>query len=162
MSQAFCSCAPTSPCIPYVLSEACFPAYYNPPTQFSQLGSSPVLDTCGAEFKFLISPFRCCKPPASCLDVLVSRRHLLTISLVAWSKQGPERSQQVKNVLSSCPAVVGQEAKLIMTLQIVETMAVGTGLFLLSTTFPAPCLGCSRSLGNSCCMEDAFTMFSQL
>lgn len=49
-----------------------------------------------------------------------------------------------------------------MTLQIVETMTVGTGLFLLTTAFPAPSLEHSRSWGNSCCMEDAFTMFSQL
>lgn len=76
---------PTSPCIPYVLSEACFPSYYNPPTQFSQLGSSPVLDSCGAEFKFPISPFCCCKPPASCFDVLVSKRHLPNRNLVVWT-----------------------------------------------------------------------------
>ena len=47
-----------------------------------------------------------------------------------------------------------------MTLLIVETMTAGTGQFLLTTAFPAPCLECSGSLGNICCMEDAFTMFS--
>lgn len=98
---------PTSPCIPYVLSEASFPAYYNPPTQFSQLGSSPVLDSCGAEFKFPISPFCCCKPPASCFDVLVSKRHLpkeiwLSGPIVKTGSKKFTESEKYPVQLSSC------------------------------------------------------------
>ena len=47
-----------------------------------------------------------------------------------------------------------------MTLQMVETTRAGAGQFLLVTAFPAPCLECSRSSINICCMDDAFTMFS--
>lgn len=73
---------------------------------------------------------------------------------------GSKQSTASEKFLSSWPAVIGQEAELMMTLQIVETMTAGTGQFLLTAAFPAPCLECSGSLGNICCMEDAFTMFS--
>lgn len=32
-----------------------------------------------------VPPFPCCKPPASCFDVLVSERHLPTRNLVTWT-----------------------------------------------------------------------------